>query len=146
MRLPLLLPALLLAASLPPGLAQDSRDQPSPPAQTAPDPGAQAEVKLGTGIEAMEVTGAAAAFKVAPDTRIYAWAKVSGVPAGGKVDVVFLKDGKERHRYSLEVKRSPYRTNAFRTFRKGDGGAWTAKVFAGGKELGSASFTVDLNG
>ena len=46
----------------------------------------------------------------------------------------------------LEVKSSPYRANAYRTFRAGDGGAWTAKVLGpDGAEIGSASFTVGIS-
>jgi hypothetical protein len=45
----------------------------------------------------------------------------------------------------LKVPRSPYRTNAYRTFRKGDEGAWTVKVLAAdGAELGSAAFSVEI--
>ncbi len=118
----LALPALLMAADAP-----------------------KAEVKVGTGIEKHELTGESADFKVAAGTKIYAWTKITG--AEGSVTVVFAKDGKESSKQELQVPRSPYRTNAYRTFRKGDTGAWTVKVMgADGAELGSASFKVSLEG
>ena len=65
---------------------------------------------------------------------------------GAKITIVFLKADKEVSKVELEVPRSPYRTNAYRTFRAGDGGAWAASVrSADGKELGKAAFTVEVN-
>ncbi|HEU4952653.1 MAG TPA: DUF2914 domain-containing protein [Holophagaceae bacterium] len=110
----------------------------------APAPAPTADVKTGLGVEHYELTGAATEFKVAPDTKIYAWAKVTGV-TDGTVTVVFLKDGQEKARQELKVPHSPYRTHAYRTFRKGDGGAWTVKVIgADGTALGSADFKVEV--
>jgi len=124
--------ALLLAAA--PGLAQ----APAPAA-------AMAEVKVGTAIEKYELTGAAESFKVPANTKLYAWTRVSGAKDQG-ITIVFAKDGKTAFQQKLEVKSSPYRTNACRTFRAGDAGAWTAKVMGpDGAELGSASFTVEIN-
>jgi len=111
-------------------------------AQSAP----KAEVKTGLGIEKYEITGESSDFKVAPDTKIHAWVKVTGV-TDGSVTVVFLKDGQEKSKQELKVARSPYRTHAYRTFRKGDDGAWTVKVVgADGAVLGSADFKVALEG
>ena len=109
-------------------------------AQSAP----KAEVKTGLGIEKYEVTGESSDFKVAPDTKIHAWVKVTGITDGG-VTVVFLKDGQEKSKQELKVAHSPYRTHAYRTFRKGDDGAWTVKVVgADGSVLGSADFKVAI--
>ncbi len=120
--LALALPALLVAADAP-----------------------KADIKVGTGIEKHEITGESADFKVAAGTKLYAWTKVTG--AEGSVTVVFMKDGKEVSKQELQVPHSPYRTNAFRTFRKGDGGDWTVKVMgADGKEMGSAAFKVTIEG
>ncbi|PTL81782.1 DUF2914 domain-containing protein [Vitiosangium sp. GDMCC 1.1324] len=103
-----------------------------------------AEVKVGTGIEKYEVTGASDSFTVAPNTRIYAATKVNGVEPG-TVTVIWSKDGKEVSKTELKVPRSSYRTHAYRTFRTGDSGAWTAKlVGADGSELGSANFQVQV--
>ena len=105
---------------------------------------ASAEVKTGLGIEKYELTGEASDFKVAPDTKIYAWTKVSGMTEG-TVTVVFVKDGKTVAKQDLKVAHSPYRTHAYRTFRKGDDGAWTVKVVgADGAALGSADFHVAI--
>lgn len=110
----------------------------------APVSAPAADVQTGLGVEHYELTGAATAFKIAPDTKIYAWAKVTGV-TDGTVTVVFLKDGQEKARQELKVPHSPYRTHAYRTFRKGDGGAWTVKVIgADGSALGSADFKVEI--
>ena len=87
--------------------------------------------------------GEAADFKVAPDTKIYVWTKVWD--AGDHVTVAFSK-GDKTSKVELKVPHSPYRTHAYRTFRKGDEGSWTAKVMgADGTELGSATFTVAFN-
>lgn len=103
-----------------------------------------AELKVGLGVEKMEITGEAAAFKVAPGTKIYAWAKVSGC-ADSKVTITFNKGEKEVSKQELNVVRSPYRTHAYRTFRAGDEGAWTAKILTSeGAEIGKTSFTVEF--
>ncbi|MCE1203522.1 MAG: DUF2914 domain-containing protein [Holophagaceae bacterium] len=109
----------------------------------APAGPATAEVKVGTGIEKMELKGEAKAFKVAAGAKIHAWTKVSGA-ADTTIAVVFTK-GDKSSRQELKVPRSPYRTHAYRTFRMGDEGAWTAKVLAAdGAELGKAEFTVEF--
>jgi hypothetical protein len=102
-----------------------------------------AELKVGTGIEKLELTGEAVEFKVAPGAKIYAWAKVMGA-ADTTVTFVFSKDDKTS-KQALKVPRSPHRTNAYRTFRKGDDGEWTVKLI-GDQEavLGSASFKVAI--
>lgn len=127
MRIVPMLAAGFLAALLAPGLAAQ-----------APS----AEVKVGRGIEAMEVKEAAEAFTIPANTRIFVWTKVSGC-ADTRITIHFLHDGKPIARQELPVPRSPFRTYAYRTFRAGDGGAWIAKVMAqDGTELGSASFKV----
>ena len=105
---------------------------------------ASAEVKIGLGVEKTELTGAAESFQVAVGTKIYAWTKVSGA-ADSKITIAFLKDDKEISKKELSVARSPYRTNAYRTFRAADAGSWTASVrSADGKELGKATFKVEI--
>ncbi len=108
----------------------------------AADPAA--ELKVGLGIEKMEIADASETFKVAPDTKIYAWTRVSGLE-GATVTLSFQKDGKAVFQKDLEVPHSPYRTNAYRTFRAGDNGSWTVKALdKEGKELGSTTFTVEV--
>jgi len=110
---------------------------PAPKAETK----ASAEIKVGTGVEKMEIQGESTSFKVAAGTKIYAWTKVAGA-AESTVTVEFSK-GDRTSKQELKVPRSPYRTNAYRTFRKGDEGSWTVKVLAAdGAELGKADFTV----
>ncbi|MDP1830620.1 MAG: DUF2914 domain-containing protein [Geothrix sp.] len=112
---------------------------PAPKAET----NASAEVKVGTAVEKMEIQGEATAFKVAAGTKIYAWTRVAGA-ADSTITVVFAK-GDRTSKQELKVPRSPYRTNAYRTFRKGDEGSWTVKVLAAdGAELGTAAFTVEI--
>lgn len=104
-----------------------------------------AEIKVGLGIEKMTITGEATTFKVAAGTKIYVWTKVSGC-ADSKITIAFHKGEKESSKQELNVPRSPYRTNAYRTFRAGDEGEWTAKILdADGKEIGTASFQVELD-
>jgi len=119
-----LLPALLLATS---ALAAGTAD-----------------VKVGTGVEKYEVVGATDNFTVPANTRIYAAAKLTGAEVG-TVNIVWSKDGKEVSKKELNVPRANYRTHAYRTFRAGDTGAWTAKVVGSdGTELGSVSFQVQV--
>ncbi len=140
MRLKRLLP-LLVAVPLVLALAFVARAQAAKPKATAG--AATAEVKVGTGIEKMELQGEAKTFTVAAGAKIHVWTKVTGA-ADTTISVVFTK-GEKTSRQELKVPRSPYRTHAYRTFRKGDEGAWTAKVVgADGAELGSASFTVAI--
>ncbi len=102
-----------------------------------------AEVRVGTGVEKMELQGEATIFKVAAGTKLYAWTKVTGA-ADSTISFVFAK-GDKTSKQELKVPRSPYRTNAYRTFRKGDEGAWTVKVLAAdGADLGKAEFTVEI--
>lgn len=104
-----------------------------------------AELKAGLGIENMDLTGAADSFKVAPDTKIYAWARVKGVAAGSSVSLAFKKGDKEIYRKEIAIPSVPYRINAYRTFRPGDAGEWKI-VLAGadGKELASTDFKVEI--
>jgi hypothetical protein len=105
---------------------------------------ASAEVKVGLGIEKYDITGVSESFKVAADTKIYAWTKVSGLESA-KVTIAFVKGDKIVSKMELNVPRSPHRTNAYRTFRKGDGGDWVAKVLGpDGAVLGSATFKVEV--
>ena len=105
---------------------------------------AEATVKVGTGVEKYEIVGGSDSFTVAPNTRIYAATKLTGVEPG-TVNVVWSKDGKEVSKTELKVPRASYRTHAYRTFRAGDTGAWTAKVVGtDGTELGSTSFQVQV--
>jgi hypothetical protein len=111
------------------------------PAPTAIRP--HAELKTGTAVEKMEIVGETADFKVASGTRIYVWAKVIGA-ADTTVTVVFTM-GDKTSKQELKVPRSPYRTQAYRTFRKGDEGEWTVKIMgAQDFELGVATFKVDI--
>jgi hypothetical protein len=115
------------------------------PAVLAAEEAPSAEVKVGLGIDKMEIKDASDSFKVAPDTRIYAWAKVTGCKDAG-VAIAFEKDGKAVFAKDLAVPRSPYRTNAYRTFRAGDAGTWTVKVSTkDGKELVKAEFKVEIS-
>lgn len=102
-----------------------------------------AELKTGTGVEKMEIQGEAAEFKVAAGTRIYAWAKVMGA-ADTTVTFVFTK-GDKTSKQELKVPRSPHRTFAYRTFRKGDEGEWTVKLMGDQDAvLGTATFKVEV--
>lgn len=106
----------------------------------------KADVKVGTSIEKYEVQGTSDSFKVAPETKLYAGTKVTGVE-NDKVTVVFLKDGAEASKVELKVPRSPYRTHAYKTIRAGDSGNWTVKVLGpDGAEIGSADFKVEVSG
>jgi hypothetical protein len=126
--------------------------KPAPAAAAAAAPAAApakeskaTEVKVGTGLEKKEIVGAAEEFKIAPDTKIWVWAKVSGLAADAKVTLTFSKGDKEAFRKELTAAGSPWRVNAYKTFRAGDSGDWTAKALGpDGAELGSVKFKVDV--
>ncbi len=134
----LLLPAVLIAQGPPPPAAKEPA---RPAASEAASPGL--DVKLCLAIENKDPKEPATSFKVAPDTKIYAWTRVTGQP--GDVTIAFVKGDKDVWTQNLSVPGVPYRTNAYRTFRKGDGGDWKAVVRdSAGKELGSAPFKVEI--
>ncbi len=103
------------------------------------------EVKVGLGIDKLDVTEAADSFKVAPDTKIYGWARVRDVAAGSNVSIVFSKGDKEVYRKEVSIPSVPYRINAYRTFRSGDAGDWKLSI-AGpdAKEIASMTFKVEI--
>lgn len=135
-----------LAVLLLPGLlaAQETKTT-GDAAKPKADASVSAEVKVGLGVEKRELTGASDTFKVAAGTKIYAWAKVSGL-TGGAVKIGFYKGDKELFEKELSIPSSPYRTNAYKTFRKGDGGDWTVKVESATDHsaIASASFKVEV--
>jgi hypothetical protein len=103
------------------------------------------EVKAGLGVEKLELTGAADTFEVAPDTKIYAWARVQGISPDSQVTIAFKSGDRIAYSKELTVPSTPFRIFAYKTFRKGDGGDWTAVVSGpDGKELGSTSFKVSI--
>jgi Protein of unknown function (DUF2914) len=106
---------------------------------------AKTDLKVGTGVEKKELVGAAEEFKVGADTKIWAWAKVAGLAADAKVTLTFNKGDKEAFRKELQAAGSPWRVNAYKTFRAGDGGDWTAKLLGpDGAELAAAKFKVEI--
>ncbi len=105
---------------------------------------ASAEVKVGLSVEKMEIKGESSTLNVPAETKIYVWANVTGA-ANSKINIVYFKSDKEVWRFELPVGGSPWHTNAYRIFRAGDSGEWTAKVIsANGKELGKTTFTVEI--
>ncbi len=145
---------MILVLALPLTLVAEEAKKPAEaakPAAAAPaasakeKAGATAELKVGTGVEKKEIAGAAESFKIAPDTKLYVWAKVTGVAKDGKVTLAFFKGGKEAFKKELSVAGSPWRLNAYKTFRAGDAGDWTAKALGGdGAELATVKFKVEI--
>ncbi len=104
-----------------------------------------AELKVGLGIEKREITGEAESFSVAAGTKIYAWVAVTGGSSETKITVSFSKGDKEAHRHELAVSGKRFRTNAYKTFRAGDGGDWIVRVLsANGQELAKKAFKVEI--
>ncbi|MFI5197003.1 MAG: DUF2914 domain-containing protein [Thermoanaerobaculia bacterium] len=112
-------------------------------AKTAPAaPGA--ELKTCLAIENREAKDPSSSFKVAAGTKIYAWARIVRGEAG-KVTIAFRKGDQDVFTQDLSVASVPFRTNAYKTFRKGDAGDWTAVVRdASGKELALSAFKVEI--
>ena len=143
---------MILALVLPLTVVAEEARKPAeapkaPAASAAPAEKAVAasELKVGTAVEKKELVGAAEEFKVAADTKIWAWAKVAGLAADAKVTLTFSKGDKEAFRKELQAGGSPWRVNAYKTFRAGDSGDWTAKALGpDGAELASAKFKVEI--
>lgn len=144
----LLIPALLL----PLAAAAQSAPETAPaaePAAAAPSGAAAESVKVGTGVANRAIEGEAASFSIAAGTRIYAWAQLDGMTPGTALKIVWKRDGKEVSTsiLSTAVPTARWRTHGYKTFRAGDGGAWTAVFMTqDGVELGSASFMVEITG
>jgi hypothetical protein len=127
---------------------------PAAPAPKAPPADAAAkvekkaaatELKVGTGLEKKELVGAAEEFKVAADTKIWAWAKVAGLAADAKVTLAFFKGDKQAYKQDFQAAGSPWRVNAYKTFRAGDAGDWVVKLLGpDGAELAAAKFKVEI--
>jgi hypothetical protein len=118
--------------------------QAAAPATTAPS-ASGTEVKAGLTIEKRDLTAAADTFEIAPDAKIYAWVKVRDVAPDSKVTIAFKKGDKVAFSKEIAVPSIPYRIYAYKTFRKGDGGAWTIVVSGpDGKELGSTALKVTI--
>jgi len=144
-----MLKTLVIVLALPLTLAAQEPKKPAEadktPTETAKAP-ASTELKVGTGVEKKEIVGAASEFKVPPDTKIWAWARVNGLPADAKVTLTFSKGDKEAFRKELTAAGSPWRVNAYKTFRAADGGDWTAKLLGPeGAELAAAKFKVEIS-
>ncbi len=138
MRVALAVAALALPLSL---LAQE----PAKPEKSADKSPAKAELKVGTSVEGKEIAGAAEEFKIAPDTKLFAWAKVAGLAADSKVTLAFMKGDKEAFKKELTVGGPTWRLNAYKTFRAGDAGDWVAKLLGpDGAELATAKFKVEI--
>jgi Protein of unknown function (DUF2914) len=108
-------------------------------------PASGPEAKVGLGIEKLELTGASDSLEIAPDTKVYAWSRVTDIPAGSTVSIILKKGDKEVYKKDVPVPSVPYRIFAYRTFRSGDGGDWSL-VIAGpdGKEIVSSAFKVSI--
>jgi hypothetical protein len=138
MRVALAVAALALPLSL---LAQE----PAKPEKSTDKAAAKAELKVGTSVEAKEIVGAAEAFKIAADTKLFAWAKVFGLAPEDKVTLAFVKGDKEAYKKELTVGGSTWRLNAYKTFRAGDAGDWVVNLSGpDGAELASTKFKVEI--
>jgi hypothetical protein len=112
------------------------------PEKSAPAP--RAELKTCLAIENREAKDPSSSFKVATGTKIYAWARIARGEIG-KVTIVFRKGEQDVFTKELPVPSVPYRTSAYKTFRKGDAGDWTVVVHdATGRELALSAFTVEI--
>ena len=113
--------------------------------QAAAAPASATEVKVGLGIENLDVTGASDSFNIAPDTKVYGWARVRDVAADSAVSIIFKKGDKEVYKKEVTIPSVPYRINAYRTFRSWDAGEWTLSIVGpGAKELASTTFKVEI--
>lgn len=135
---------LLLAVAFCLFVVQASAAQAAAPAKSTASPQA-AEVKAGLGVEKLDLTGSADSFEIAPDTKVYAWARVRDVVADSKVTIAFKTGDKIAFSKDITIPSTPYRIYAFKTFRKGDAGDWTIVVTGqDGKEIGTTTFKITL--
>ena len=120
------------APKAPAAAAPADKAAPAPKVAPAAEKAAGSELKVGTNVENKALVGAAEEFKIAADTKIWAWAKAVGVAADAKLTLSFSKGDKEAYRKELQAAGSPWRVNAYKPFRAGDA------------ELASAKFKVEI--
>jgi hypothetical protein len=145
----LAIPGLLLLAS--PALGQPASpatpkviEKPAPEAAKSAPAAPGAELKTCLAIENREAKDPSSSFKVAAGTKIYAWTRIVRGETG-KVTIAFRKGEQDVFTQDLSVESVPFRTNAYKTFRKGDAGDWMAVVRdASGKELALSAFKVEI--
>ncbi len=141
---------LIAVLALPLTLSAQEPAKPAEAPKAAPAASAEkktsgSEVKVGTAVEKKELVGAAEKFTIAPDTKLWAWAKAVGQPADAKLTLAFFKGDTEAFRKELTAAGSPWRLNAYKTFRAGDAGSWTAKLLGpDGAALAEAKFDVEI--
>jgi hypothetical protein len=131
----LALPGALLAQA--PAAAPDKKADAAPAAAPAP-----AGVSVGLAAEKNEIVKPETAFTINGDTKIYAGAKVTG--AAGDYTLAFKKGDKVAYEKKIAVPSTPYRIWAWKTFRKGDAGDWTAVVTGPGGAVASTGFKVEV--
>jgi hypothetical protein len=145
----LAIPSLLLLAL--PALGQPASpatpkviEKPAPKAAKSAPAAPGAELKTCLAIENREAKDPSSSFKVAAGTKIYAWTRIVRGEIG-KVTIAFRKGEQDVFTQELSVSSVSFRTNAYKTFRKGDAGDWTAVVRdASGKELALSAFKVEI--
>jgi hypothetical protein len=119
-------------------------EKPAPETAKAAPAAPGAELKTCLAIENREAKDPSSSFKVAAGTKIYAWARIARGETS-KVTIAFRKGDKDVFTQELSVASVPFRTNAYKTFRKGDAGDWTAVVRdASGNELALSAFKVEI--
>ena len=113
--------------------------------QAASSAAGASEVKVALGVENLEPTGAATSFDIDAGTKLYIWARVADLPSGGNVTLAFKKGDIDVYHREVSIPSTPYRIYAYRIFRAGDSGDWSATLSGpDGKELASAAVKVTV--
>lgn len=106
--------------------------RPEPPVkQSAPVPEAPAvlnvsEYGVGTGIRDRRLAGRGDRF--GEGTEVWFWTRVQNGGRGDKIDHVWLREGVEAVRVTLEIGGSSWRTYSSKTLRTGSAGSWAVEA------------------
>ena len=84
------------------------------------------EQGVGTRIERRRLVGRGERFR--ENTRVWYWTRVEGGRAGDRIEHVWLRDGIEAERTTLEVDGSPWRTYSAKTLHAGSAGSWVVEA------------------
>ena len=98
----------------------------SAPTTPAPSSLSITEYGVGTAVENLRLVGRSDRF--AEGTQVSFWTRVRGGARGDRIDHVWLREGVEATRISLEIGSSNWRTHSIKTLWAGGSGDWAVEA------------------
>jgi hypothetical protein len=100
--------------------------QPATPTKSGSSTLSIPDFGVGTGVENRQLVGRADRFT--EGTRVWFWTRVEGANAGQRIDHVWLRDGVEAARVSLELGGPRWRTHSVKMLHPGSSGEWAVEA------------------